>query len=229
MSETIPKNKKINGKTYFERTWGIKAVDLARLECVTPEALHMRVRNYGTPYQRSPKPSIAELLYGKTNVELAREVGCHPTAMSTRLKQRGGAYFESQYQHNLGKDMGGKDWKGSKWANKPQGWLHELHPLYHHWRFHMNNMLLDGYTLEQTVEHIQIYADNIPNRDYVGLWRKTSILNVTALSDLDNTDIVYPKPNLFSEKSPDFWGNFNTYLKKVEQQSRIEEMLNEVE
>ena len=207
MSEA--RNKKINGKTHFERTWGIKAKDLAELECVKPEALHMRVRNYGTPYQRAPMPSVSELMYNKTNVQLAREVGCHPTALSTRLKQRGTAYFSSQYQHNLGKDMGGREWKSTRWARKPKGWLHPLHPMFFSWRYHLFNMMLEGKSMKQAVAVIQEYSNN-NHRDYAELWTRVDIT-----PGIEPDDIVYPKPNLFSEHSDEHHNRFPRYYEEL--------------
>ncbi len=55
--------------TKFEHKWGVTANDLAKLEMLTTtDAIHMRVRNFGSPFQRKPKPSTCEIMYGKTSL-----------------------------------------------------------------------------------------------------------------------------------------------------------------
>ena len=51
------------GRTPFEQKWGMHVKELAKQECVGPEAIYMRVRNYGTPFQRHPKPSVEEIMF----------------------------------------------------------------------------------------------------------------------------------------------------------------------
>ena len=66
--------KKVNGITSFEHKWGYHVKELAESELIKPEALHMRVRNYGNPFQRKPKPSVCEIMYGQTLFEKAIEL-----------------------------------------------------------------------------------------------------------------------------------------------------------
>ena len=139
--------------TQFEAKWGIHVKELAQQEMVTPDAIHMRVRNFGSPYQRKPQPSLSEIMYNKTLVELAKEIGAHPTAIDQRIRLRGSAYLDSAYQHMLGRKIPGCiDWEKQKKAIRPQGWLHENHPWYPQWRMVLVRMLLDGYTIKQAID-----------------------------------------------------------------------------
>ena len=171
MSE-INRRKKVNGKTHFEYTWGIHSKELAKRDCVTPEALHMRVKLFGTPFQRLPQPSICELMYNKTNIELAREVGMHPTALLTRLNNSGSAYYESNYMHNQGKHFRGVDWKTTKWANKPQGWLAPEHPQHQYWRYNIHNVMSrHNYSLSKAAKIVCMFAkQDVINED--AMWEK---------------------------------------------------------
>jgi hypothetical protein len=139
--------------TRFEHKWGIKADVLAEQEMVTVDAIHMRVRNFGSPFQRKPKPGYSELMYNKTLFQLATEIGAHPTAIDQRIRLRGSAYLDSLYQHQLGKKLPGcKDWEKQKKAMKPQGWLHQDHPWHKMWRIVAVKYLLEGMTVEQAIE-----------------------------------------------------------------------------
>jgi|TARA_R110001606_G_scaffold296856_2_gene444630 hypothetical protein len=145
--------KKVNGITSFEHKWGYHVKELAESELIKPEALHMRVRNFGSPFQRKPKPSYCELMYGKTIREKAEELNIHPTALDQRLRLRGTAYHTSAYQHMLGRKLPGrKDWRDELSAQKPQGWLHADHPWHKMWRIYIVRQLLSGMTIEQAVE-----------------------------------------------------------------------------
>lgn len=86
--------RKIEGKNPFERQWGISANELAEQEGVSPEAIHMRVRNFGTPWQRRKRPNLFEKVYGKTIPELCRELNLHPTTLQGRYYTYGCVYAE---------------------------------------------------------------------------------------------------------------------------------------
>ena len=140
------------GRTPFEQKWGMHVKELAKAECVGPEAIYMRVRNYGTPFQRHPKPSVEEIMYGRTVGELAKEKGCHPLTIKNRLKEHGTVHYESKMDHNLGRVYGDYHWAKGKRYTKPNGWLHPLHPQYKMWRFTIIKHILEGHTLAQSVE-----------------------------------------------------------------------------
>ena len=59
-------------QTDFELKWGEPAYKIAERENVSTTTIHMRVWNYGTPFQRKAKPSEWETKYGKTKVEICK-------------------------------------------------------------------------------------------------------------------------------------------------------------
>ena len=139
--------------TKFEHKWGIHANDLSKSEKVTTDAIHMRVRNYGNPFQRKPKPSVCEIMYGQTLFEKAIELNIHPTALDQRIRLRGTAYFNSPFQHMQGKKIPGKkDWREERGAHKPQGWLNPKHHWHKMWRVVLIKYVLEGMTVEQAID-----------------------------------------------------------------------------
>ena len=81
-------------ETIFSRKWGILAIDLAAQDGVTPDAIHMRVLNFGNPFQRKAKPSKWEELYSKSLCELATELGMHPMSIAQRHQKLGNVYLK---------------------------------------------------------------------------------------------------------------------------------------
>lgn len=79
-------------QTEFRRKWGILAQDLARVEDVSVDAIHMRVLKFGTPFQRRSTPSAYESKYGYTLPQLAELLGTHPTTLTLREKKYGTVY-----------------------------------------------------------------------------------------------------------------------------------------
>lgn len=90
----IIKQKPMKSVSPFEKKWGEPAWKIAERENVTTTTIHMRVRNYGTPYQRKAKPSEWEAKYGKTIVEICKELYIHPVALNLREKNHGNVYCE---------------------------------------------------------------------------------------------------------------------------------------
>ncbi len=84
-----------NKITGFEHKWGISAKALAEHEGITPDAIHMRVRNFGNPFQRRKQITFWEKKYNKTIVELAHELGIHPITVAGRERRYGDVYHES--------------------------------------------------------------------------------------------------------------------------------------
>jgi hypothetical protein len=144
----------IDGKliTNFEAKWGIHIKDLAEQEMVTPEAIHMRIKLYGSPFQRKPKPTVCEVMYGKTKFEIAEEENMHPGSLIVRLYDQGDAYYRSNRQHTIGNEYGGIDWKSQKKAQKPQGWLDQKHPAYTRWRVTVVRHILAGDTVDVAIQ-----------------------------------------------------------------------------
>lgn len=93
-----PRLKATLKKTKFEERWGEPAYKLAERENVATTTIHMRVRNYGTPFQRKAKPSEWEAKYGKTIVEICKELHIHPVALNLREKTHGNVYCEDTLQ-----------------------------------------------------------------------------------------------------------------------------------
>lgn len=150
--------------TNFEAKWGIHILELAAEEMIKPEALHMRVRNYGTPFQRSPLPFLEELMYGKTRYEMAQELDLHPSSLMVRLKEVGDAYYESPYTRTSGMRFGSEDWRDRKAAMKPQGWLSHRHPFAKTWRVELLDSLYDdeGFTDQLKINNDWVDAQGNP-------------------------------------------------------------------
>ena len=87
------KNKK-HKPTKFQSKSGYLAQDLAESEGITCDALHMRVRNYGSPFQRAKKGcflGIERLLAGlamrQLNQDRARKGICLGMPLPLQLPQ----------------------------------------------------------------------------------------------------------------------------------------------
>jgi hypothetical protein len=82
--------------TVFELKWGEPAYEIAERENVATTTIHMRVHNYGTPFQRKAKPSEWESKYGKTKVEICKELYLHPNSLILRERTHGNVYCEDK-------------------------------------------------------------------------------------------------------------------------------------
>jgi hypothetical protein len=141
-SYTEYRYRKYNDKPYVEnqhdntsfiRKWGIHATELAKQEGVSTEAIHMRVQNYGTPFQRKAKPTLCEKLHHKTDYELGMELNLHPQSIRRKVAKFNNAYYENPYaDHPLrGQVISTKhDWRTE--VKKTKFWLHPEHPDYPH-------------------------------------------------------------------------------------------------
>jgi len=89
--------------TVFENKWGISAIQLAKLEGVTADAIHMRVHKWGTPYQRRAKTTMWEDKYGKTLGEMAIEQGLHPITLANKYYKFGDVYAVTDQRFAKGK------------------------------------------------------------------------------------------------------------------------------
>lgn len=89
------KHTKRETGTDFEKSWGIHIDDLARAEDVTVDAIRMRVMKWGNPFQRRAKPSKYEKKYGKTQAQIALDLGIHPITVACREMKHGNVYYES--------------------------------------------------------------------------------------------------------------------------------------
>ena len=124
----IQDHKPINKVTEFEKKWGEPAWKVAKRENVSIQNIHMRVYNYGTPYQRRAKPSRYEAIYGKTCNEIALELNLHPFTVQCRLRKKGDCYYESAWAHS--KTTSNHNWKSDPKWNKNRRWLMPEHHEY---------------------------------------------------------------------------------------------------
>lgn len=117
----------------FYSKWGIHATELAKQEGVHTATIHMRVQNYGTPYQRKAKPTLCEQVHNKTDYELGMELNIHPQSIRRKVRLYNDAYYENpRQQHPLrGKVISTqKDWR--EHTKRTKFWLHPKHPDYPH-------------------------------------------------------------------------------------------------
>lgn len=123
-------------KTVFETKWGEPAYKIAEREDVATTTIHMRVRNYGNPWQRKAKPSHYEAKYGKTVVEISKELYMHPVALNLREKTYDTVYCEDTLMSTKNRNVKSEEHKHSKhWTELPHYagdifWLMPEHPDY---------------------------------------------------------------------------------------------------
>ncbi len=136
----IPKAPRTN--TPFLKKWGILASDLADEEGVTPDAIHMRVMNYGTPFQRKKLPTLCEVMTGRTAIELAHELNMTPISVYERLRKYGNPYYEANLagpNAQRGVQRAEYHWSKTKMGGLKvgckDGWLSPRHPDYNTWRY----------------------------------------------------------------------------------------------
>ena len=125
MARTYKKHK----PTKFELKWGMTSQDLAQAEGVTPDALHMRVRNYGTVWQRAKTPNRYERKYGKTQMEIAQERGLSFNTIMFYEDHKGGAYYAEGNPNLKNRKRSYPDKIGGS-NRRDQFWLHPNHPRY---------------------------------------------------------------------------------------------------
>lgn len=109
----------------FQSKWGIHSVDLAEAEGVGPDAIHMRVYLWGTPWRRRARPTKWERKYGQSLVELCDHYDLSPWCINQR--ENAGVPLDQPAQSTL-------DWRASKTVfDKPISkpfWLHPQHQGY---------------------------------------------------------------------------------------------------
>jgi len=124
------RKKKKNKKQHidFTATWGISCNELAEMENVTPEAIRMRVRNFGTPWQRRGKPTKWETKYGKTIAQLALERNLHPQTLARREYLFGDIDKVPAHNHpNAGQIL---NERGQHWTENPKMYYIKHEPTY---------------------------------------------------------------------------------------------------
>ena len=115
--------------TSFQAKWGMLAQDFAESEGITCDALHMRVRNYGTPFQRAKRPDQFERKYGKTQMEIALERGLSYHTIMYYDSHYGSAYY-AEDNPNLANRKHRYPLPVNNSRRRDNFWLHPAHPRY---------------------------------------------------------------------------------------------------
>ena len=126
-----------NKQSPFHKKWGEPAWKIAERENVLTSTIHNRVKNCGHPLQRKAKPSTWEAKYGKTLVEICKELYIHPVALNLREKTHGNVYCEDILQSSgtyrnrkVEKHKHTKHWTEIKHYKGDRFWLMPDHPDY---------------------------------------------------------------------------------------------------
>jgi len=117
--------------TKFERLWGIDVYDLAKTEGTTPDAIHMRVMRFGTPFLRKATPNTMEAECGRSHSELCEVLGLNRKTVYSRWKQKGDPFYQPIVIWTKA-DLHFVD--GVDNHPKHGFWLHPRHPNYYHER-----------------------------------------------------------------------------------------------
>lgn len=128
--------RKKRKNTRFEQKYGMHIADFAAMEGVGADAIRMRVMNFGTPYQRRKRPTLIEIMTGKTRYEIAEELDLHPLTVLIRLQTHGSYRFEKDnYGHNAHSKVAEVNWRERLIEPSHKGWLMPQHPEYGTWRY----------------------------------------------------------------------------------------------
>ena len=129
--------KKRKTTKFYER-WGIHAVDLAEREKLSPDSMHMRVRLFGTPFQRRTEPTVCEQLTGFTAFQLGMILDLHPITVDNRIRKYNNPFVE------MGDGADRRPYKGGvHWSKQPafrdnqrawKSWLAPEHPCWAEWK-----------------------------------------------------------------------------------------------
>ena len=123
--------------TNFQSKWGIHVKEVANSEGTSPAAIHMRVMNFGTPWQRRARPTASEIITGLTRKEIARRVDYHYNYVGQKLLTREGA-------HDLMHRLNAHAEKYSIIDTDKEAWLMPQHPDYDTWRYTHTIQLLEN-------------------------------------------------------------------------------------
>lgn len=125
----------------FEKRWGMNVHEFAKSENTTPDAIHMRVMRFGTPYQRKNKPTIYEIFYDRTQIELAKELNMNPSSVGMRVRTKGTPWQTALCRPKKSESMiKGFEYYEQKHKQitdpyqRSKTWLHPDHPEYNTWR-----------------------------------------------------------------------------------------------
>ena len=121
-----------HSNTPFELKWGERADAIAEREEVDTATIHMRILNYGNPYQRRAKPTKWERKYWKTAKELCYELNLHLQTVEQREKKYGTVYCEDDMAF-VHRNRAFKQPSMRPVAHQ-RPWLMKEHPDYIAWR-----------------------------------------------------------------------------------------------
>ena len=117
-------------RSTFEDKWGERAESIADREGVSEATIHMRVHNFGSPYQRRAKPTKWERKNWKTGKELCYELRLHLQSLLVREHKFGTVYCDDQLQtKNRAYPI-----PDMKPVENQKPWLMKEHPDYIAWR-----------------------------------------------------------------------------------------------
>ena len=102
----------------FEKKWGLRCNEIAEMEETTPEAIRMRVKRFGSPWQRRGKPTMFEAKYGKTIGQLALDLNLHPQTLARRERLHGDVYYAPDVGRGLRHKIMNPD--GYHWTENPK-------------------------------------------------------------------------------------------------------------
>lgn len=128
--------------TPFQSRYGIRRDELGAQEDVSAMTITMRLRNFGTPYQRRKLPTRYERKYARTLYEIAEERGLHPSTVEAYENKHGNAYYTNpryaRSKHQTIASNAVPHWRDAVMGGKYWGlqctWLHPEHPDYDQWR-----------------------------------------------------------------------------------------------
>jgi len=127
--------------TKFKAKWGIHAIDLAEREQVSPDAIHMRIYKYGSPWQRRTKPTKCEELTGIVSYQLAKILDVHPITVDDRIREYNNPFVVLSNRSDAG--IGRPPTSGVIWYKQPlfkdnirawKSWLAPEHPCHAEWK-----------------------------------------------------------------------------------------------
>lgn len=124
----MPRRSKKHKLTPFERMYGMTSEQFAKMEGISPQAVHMRKYKYGSPFKRAEDPNIFELKYGLTVIQIADMLNISADAVRQREEFYGTPFIitkKTQARNPFNRD----DYGGAHY----KGWLHPLHPDYPEW------------------------------------------------------------------------------------------------
>jgi len=113
----------------FEETYGVHCGEFAAAEGVSPEAIRMRLKHFGTPFKRRAKPTTCEIITGHSTRYLSKVLGIHFNYVSNLLTTKAG-------QNKLFVHMSKPEHAAELLSDNDLGtWLMPQHPDADTWRY----------------------------------------------------------------------------------------------